>query len=226
MGWRGGAEKLVEWRRRLARFETWQQTVAEFCAAEQISVPAFYVWKKRLASLGNLGEFSDPLSCSETQVHAEPPASSLTSLGLADASLDDADGISGPYNISPVIKNPTTTATSGLTSATAGLATATSGLASATSNATSRLSDSGTPQPKRRHLVTRRKQPTSSPRSNNERPTQSSFLPVRISGAWSMQLELPNGVRVSVPSNDTSAIQAAIATAGQLSFSYLAGRSS
>jgi hypothetical protein len=219
MGWRGGAEKLVEWRRRLARFETWQQTVAEFCAAEQISVPTFYVWKKRLESLGNLGEFSDPLSCSETQVHAEPPASSLTSLGLADASLDAADGISGPYNISPVMENSSTTATSGLTSTT-------SGLAAAPSNAISRLSDSGTPQPKRRHHVTRRKKPTSSPRSNNDRPTQSSFLPVRISGAWSMQLELPNGVRVSVPSNDTSAIQAVIAAAGQLSFSYLAGRSS
>ncbi|MFM9116134.1 MAG: IS66 family insertion sequence element accessory protein TnpA [Planctomycetota bacterium] len=51
MGWRGdGAGKLVEWQRRLARFESWQQTVAAFCAAERISVPTFYVWKKRLAA--------------------------------------------------------------------------------------------------------------------------------------------------------------------------------
>ncbi|MFM8251851.1 MAG: IS66 family insertion sequence element accessory protein TnpA [Planctomycetota bacterium] len=51
MGRRGdGAGKLVEWQRRLARFESWQQTVAAFCAAEQISVPTFYVWKKRLAA--------------------------------------------------------------------------------------------------------------------------------------------------------------------------------
>ncbi|MFM9066548.1 MAG: IS66 family insertion sequence element accessory protein TnpA [Planctomycetota bacterium] len=49
MGRRGDvAVKLVEWQRRLARFESWQQTVAAFCAAERISVPTFYVWKKRL----------------------------------------------------------------------------------------------------------------------------------------------------------------------------------
>ncbi|MFM9116473.1 MAG: hypothetical protein ACKOU6_09985 [Planctomycetota bacterium] len=44
MGRRGDvAGKLVEWQRRLARFESWQQTVAAFCAAERISVPTFYV---------------------------------------------------------------------------------------------------------------------------------------------------------------------------------------
>jgi hypothetical protein len=39
----------------------------------------------------------------------------------------------------------------------------------------------------------------------------------------SIQLEVPNGVRVSVPSNETIAVQAAITAVGQLSFSNVAG---
>ncbi|MFM7843253.1 MAG: hypothetical protein ACKPEY_03335, partial [Planctomycetota bacterium] len=62
--------------------------------------------------------------------------------------------------------------------------------------------------------------------ANPTTATQSSFLPVRISGAWTIQLELPNGVRVSIPSSDAGAIHAAISAAGRLSFATsAAGRS-
>ena len=37
------------WGERLERFGRTSQTVAQFCAAEGVSVPSFYVWKRTLA---------------------------------------------------------------------------------------------------------------------------------------------------------------------------------
>ena len=37
------------WVQRLERFGRASQTVAQFCAAEGVSVPSFYVWKRTLA---------------------------------------------------------------------------------------------------------------------------------------------------------------------------------
>ena len=37
------------WAERLERFGRANQTVAQFCAAEGVSVPSFYVWKRTLA---------------------------------------------------------------------------------------------------------------------------------------------------------------------------------
>ena len=39
------------WVERLERFGRANQTVAQFCAAEGVSVPSFYVWKRTLASV-------------------------------------------------------------------------------------------------------------------------------------------------------------------------------
>ena len=39
-----------KWVERLDRFRTAGQTVAQFCVAEGISVPSFYVWKRTLAA--------------------------------------------------------------------------------------------------------------------------------------------------------------------------------
>jgi len=38
------------WRERLARFARSGKKVAAFCSAEQVSVPTFYHWKRRLAA--------------------------------------------------------------------------------------------------------------------------------------------------------------------------------
>jgi transposase len=43
------------WAERLDRFRRANQTVAQFCAAEGISEPSFYVWKRTLA-----GEVASP----------------------------------------------------------------------------------------------------------------------------------------------------------------------
>jgi hypothetical protein len=37
-----------QWRDRFRRFAAGKQSVSEFCAAESVSVPTFYYWRKRL----------------------------------------------------------------------------------------------------------------------------------------------------------------------------------
>jgi hypothetical protein len=51
------------WAERLDRFGRANQTVAQFCAAEGISEPSFYVWKRTLA-----GEATSPASVVPTLV--------------------------------------------------------------------------------------------------------------------------------------------------------------
>ena len=40
--------KVELWRERLARFETSEQSVAEFCRSLNCSVPSFYQWRRKL----------------------------------------------------------------------------------------------------------------------------------------------------------------------------------
>jgi transposase len=51
------------WAERLDRFRRANQTVAEFCTAEGISAPSFYVWKRTLA-----GEAKSPNPVTPTLV--------------------------------------------------------------------------------------------------------------------------------------------------------------
>ncbi|MCM2374583.1 IS66 family insertion sequence element accessory protein TnpA [Aporhodopirellula aestuarii] len=44
------AETATLWTQRLQRFEQAQMTVAQFCAAEGVSQPSFYNWKRKLRS--------------------------------------------------------------------------------------------------------------------------------------------------------------------------------
>ena len=44
----GDDRKRAEWRERLARFSGCGLTVARFCEAEQVSVAAFYQWRRKL----------------------------------------------------------------------------------------------------------------------------------------------------------------------------------
>jgi len=45
------SDRINCWLDRLNRFSQSDQTVAEFCAAECVSVPSFYHWKRRLSPL-------------------------------------------------------------------------------------------------------------------------------------------------------------------------------
>lgn len=47
------AENVTLWMERLQRFEQSQMTVAQFCAAESVSQPSFYNWKRKLRSSPN-----------------------------------------------------------------------------------------------------------------------------------------------------------------------------
>ena len=58
------------WTARLARFATAGQTVAQFCAAEGVSAPSFYLWKRRLAATPPTA--TDPLPFLPVQVVAAP----------------------------------------------------------------------------------------------------------------------------------------------------------
>ena len=40
----------ADWRRRLSRFPQWQGTVAAFCQREGVSMAAFYLWRRKLAT--------------------------------------------------------------------------------------------------------------------------------------------------------------------------------
>lgn len=41
--------KFAEWRARLERFRQAEVSVTRFCRGEQVSVPSFYQWRKKLA---------------------------------------------------------------------------------------------------------------------------------------------------------------------------------
>jgi hypothetical protein len=43
------SRKAREWQRRMLRFLKARESVAEFCRKEEVSTPAFYQWRKRLA---------------------------------------------------------------------------------------------------------------------------------------------------------------------------------
>ncbi len=57
---------------RLARFQPARQTVAQFCAAEGVSVPAFYQWKRQLAT--DAGGTAGPPTFVPVRVSAPAPA--------------------------------------------------------------------------------------------------------------------------------------------------------
>lgn len=50
MSRRADGWKVSEWRGRFERFRRAGLSVARFCAAEQVSVPSFYQWRKKLAA--------------------------------------------------------------------------------------------------------------------------------------------------------------------------------
>ena len=43
--------KIREWSARLERYRRLGITLAQFCREEQVSVPSFYYWRNRLASM-------------------------------------------------------------------------------------------------------------------------------------------------------------------------------
>ena len=43
--------KVRQWQRRMRRFERSRRSVARFCRDEQVSVPSFYQWRKKLRAL-------------------------------------------------------------------------------------------------------------------------------------------------------------------------------
>ena len=57
-----GSGKAAVWRERLRRYGGSRLTVAEFCRREQVSVPSFYQWRRRLAESERGAESAGPRS--------------------------------------------------------------------------------------------------------------------------------------------------------------------
>lgn len=53
-------ERKRQWRQRLGRFSRSKLSVAEFCRREQVSVPSFYQWRKKLAVTADDGQDTTP----------------------------------------------------------------------------------------------------------------------------------------------------------------------
>lgn len=64
------------------------------------------------------------------------------------------------------------------------------------------------------HEPTPRKRPA--PRQKRNSQAEQSFLPVEIVGAATIEIYLPNGVRVVVPAGDRASLEAAVVATGRL----------
>jgi len=83
---RDPAATRQRWVDRLDRFRTAEQPVAAFCAAEGVSVPAFYQWKRQLAAEA-VGP-ADPPALIPVRVaaRARPPSNWLSPAGPSSGS--------------------------------------------------------------------------------------------------------------------------------------------
>lgn len=52
-------QKFAEWRARFERFAKARKSVSRFCQGEEVSVPSFYQWRKKLAARETTGS-GDP----------------------------------------------------------------------------------------------------------------------------------------------------------------------
>ena len=88
---RSGAEAV--WRERLARFESGNLTVREFCHREGVSNPSFYQWRKRLKKgyvQARKGGRADRETAAEDQASRFLPVSVA---GLIEAEIEFPSGI-------------------------------------------------------------------------------------------------------------------------------------
>lgn len=54
--------KVRQWQRRMRRFERSRRSVARFCRDEQVSVPSFYQWRKKLRELAETSGQAEPVA--------------------------------------------------------------------------------------------------------------------------------------------------------------------
>ena len=87
-------EVRQQWRGRLKRFASSKLSVAEFCRREKVSVPSFYLWRKKLTESDSEDPPTPPqflpveiASTSTVSLQAAFPNGSTLSLGVADARL-------------------------------------------------------------------------------------------------------------------------------------------
>jgi hypothetical protein len=75
------AAKVQEWAERLERFQSSGLTAAKFCQAENVSLPSFYQWKRKLAARANPQEPTRG-SSAFTAIELKPTAPAMTTIRL------------------------------------------------------------------------------------------------------------------------------------------------
>ena len=75
MGRSARAIRRSQWQKRLGRFTRSQMTVAEFCRREEVSVAAFYQWRRRLADTATAEAASVKQSARPTFIPVQVAAS-------------------------------------------------------------------------------------------------------------------------------------------------------
>ena len=75
MGRFSRAERIKIWQQRLDRYLVSNQTVADFCEAEGVSVPSFYQWKRRLLTPGRDSPASRQSTGGHRELETDQPAS-------------------------------------------------------------------------------------------------------------------------------------------------------
>ena len=62
---RSSPAKLEDWKRRMQRYEQSNQSIAQFCLNERVSVASFFLWRKKVRAAARSAELA-PLSADRT----------------------------------------------------------------------------------------------------------------------------------------------------------------
>lgn len=76
------AAKVQEWTERLERFHGSGLTAAQFCQAEEVSVPSFYQWKRKLTAPANPVQEANRGASAFTAIELRQASPAMTTIRL------------------------------------------------------------------------------------------------------------------------------------------------
>ncbi len=100
--------KLQEWVERIDRFRKSSQSVARFCASENVSQPSFYHWKKRISTLNDQVERQSTKTTAAGNSTAKTTAAKTTSRRNGRTTRSESSAFQ-PVQITPPLSDPQNT---------------------------------------------------------------------------------------------------------------------
>ena len=108
-----GPIKLQEWMERIDRFRNSSQSVARFCASENVSQPSFYHWKKRISTLndrvGRQSTKTTAVGNSTAKTTAAKTTAANTSTSSNGRTTRPESSVFQPVQITPPLSDPQNT---------------------------------------------------------------------------------------------------------------------